>query len=166
MDLKGILSSINISARGLAAVRQRLDAVASNLANAETTRVDGGGPYKRRLVVMRQSQESPAFPAMLREESGKLSTSDSQHIGHLMLPDFQAQQNTPAVVAETLEANEPPRLVFDPDHPDADERGYVAYPNINIVQEMVDLITATRAYEANVTVIGAEKEMAKKALEI
>lgn len=172
MDLKGILSSISISARGLAAMRRRLDAVANNLANAETTRVDGGGPYRRRVVAMRQTAASPAFSTMLRAEGEKpnsaslITRSHPQHIGHLELPELSSSSQTAGVIAETVEVSDSPRMVFDPDHPDADERGYVAYPNINIVQEMVDLMTATRAYEANVTVISAEKEMAKKALEI
>lgn len=153
-------------------MRQRLDAVASNLANAETTRVDGGGPYKRRLVVMRHAAALPVFSKMLDVDSdrannvGLLARRNPQHIGRLEIPELPAQPQTGGVVAETIEADDQPRLVFDPDHPDADEQGYVAYPNVNIVQEMVDLMTATRAYEANVTVISAEKEMAKKALEI
>lgn len=166
MSIQGILPSVNISAFGLSAMRRRLDAVASNLANVETTRVDGGGPYQRRIVAMRQSPRAPLFPSLLREESGKLTTTHPYHIDGYRLPDLQAELRTPVVAAETRATNEPPRLAYDPAHPDADERGYVAYPNINVVQEMVDMITASRAYEANVTVIGAAKEIAKKALEI
>ena len=166
MSIKGILPSVQISAEGLSAMRRRLDAVASNLANAETTRVEGGGPYKRRVVLMRQVPEPGLFPSMLREESGELTTTHPNHFDHTQQPDLAPQRATPVVRGEMRELDDAPRMVYDPDHPDADAQGYVAYPNINVVQEMVDMITATRAYDANVTVIGAAKEMAKKALEI
>ncbi len=166
MSIKGILPSVNISARGLSAVRRRLDAVASNLANAQTTRVAGGGAYQRRIVLMRQSPEPALFPSLLREESGKLTTTHDFHLDTYRIPDLRGQLDTPVVVANTANSTDQPRLEFDPDHPDADARGYVAYPNINIVQEMVDMITATRAFDANVTVIEAAKEIARKSLEI
>lgn len=147
-------------------MRRRLDAVASNLANAQTTRVEGGGPYQRRVVSMRQLPEPSLFPSLLREESGKLTTTDPHHMDAYRVPDLRGQLNAPVVVGETRDSTGPPRLEFDPDHPDADANGYVAYPNVNIVQEMVDMITATRAFDANVTVMQAAKEIAKKSLEI
>jgi flagellar basal-body rod protein FlgC len=103
---------------------------------------------------------------LLREESGKLNTTDPDHLDTYRIPDLRGQLNTPVVVAETVNSTSQPRLEFDPGHPDADANGYVAYPDINIVQEMVDMITATRAFDANVTVMQAAKEIAKKSLEI
>ncbi|MDK2820366.1 MAG: flagellar basal-body rod protein FlgC [Clostridia bacterium] len=137
-----LLPAIEISASGLTAERLRLDLIASNLANINTTRTPEGGPYKRKV---------PVFEEKLQEALGKNPT------------------NAPGrgvKVARIVEDNTPPRLVYEPSHPDADANGYVAYPKINVVSEMVDMITATRAYEANVTVLNAAKAMTLKALEI
>jgi len=127
------------SASGLAAEQLRLDLIASNLANIHTTRAAGGGPYRRRLAVF------------------------SEKLGRAQANGFRGGG---VRVAGILEANVPPQVVYDPLHPDADARGYVEMPDINVVNEMVDLLTATRAYEANVTVLHAAKNMAVKALEI
>lgn len=127
-----------ISASGLAAEQLRLDLIASNLANIHTTRASGGGPYRRRVVLF--AEEVAARVGGFRGSGVR--------------------------VAGIFEENAPPQLVYDPHHPDADERGFVAFPAINVVNEMVDLLTASRAYEANVTVLNAAKTMALKALEI
>lgn len=126
------------SASALTAEQLRLDIIAGNLANVHTTRAAGGGPYRRRVVV---------FAEKLAEAR-------------------RGFRGRGVEVRAVLTDNSPPQLVYDPSHPDADERGYVAYPNVNVVNEMVDLLTATRAYEANVTVLNAAKSMALKALEI
>ena len=114
----------------------RLDLIASNIANAHTTRTETGEPYRRKTAV---------FAAVLAEAG-------------------QAGEGV-RVTAIRTDPTEP-RLEYDPTHPDANEEGYVAYPNINVVQEMVDLVTAVRSYEANVTVLNAGKNMFLKALEI
>jgi len=113
----------------------RLDAIANNIANANTTRTDRGGPYRKMEVVFRAKADS----------SGNMSGVD---------------------VEDVIESSDPPKMVYEPSHPDADSDGMVAMPNINIVEEMVDMISATRAYEANVQAIQAAKSMAMKALEI
>ena len=136
-----IFSAIEINSSGMSAERKRLNIISSNIANARTTRTDEGGPYKRRDVVFHE-----IFLPELHEK-------EAEHI--------------PAVgVGEIIEDQQDPRLVFDPSHPDANEEGYVAYPNVVVVEEMVNLITATKAYEANATSIQAAKDMAKKALNI
>jgi flagellar basal-body rod protein FlgC len=137
-----LLPALAISASGLTAERLRLDLIANNLANINTTRTPRGGPYRRQV---------PVFAEKLREALGQS-------------PDQAPGRGVE--VAAIVEDNTPPRLVYDPSHPDADPDGYVALPNINIVNEMVDMITATRAYEANVTVLNAAKAMTMKALEI
>jgi flagellar basal-body rod protein FlgC len=124
------MSSLNISASGLAAQRARLDLIAENLANAETTRTLDGGPYQRQQAVLTADSE------------GGVKVSG-------IVPDTRPSQR-----------------IFEPGHPDADATGYVAMPNVNPVEEMVDLVTATRAYEANVTAFNAGKAMTQKALEI
>jgi len=132
----GSFSSIDISASGLFAQRTRLDAIANNIANVATTRTDSGGPYRRQQVVFRA------------------------HGG-----PFQAGRAGVQVEGVT-EADDPPKVVHDPSHPDAGPDGNVAMPNVNVVEEMVDMITATRAYEANVQAITAARAMIGKALEI
>ena len=144
MDLHGTLG---ISASALRAERLRLDVIASNLANANTTRTAEGGPYVRRNVVfMTQPMESPFGEtlASLSEEGARAGVK----------------------VSDVVDDKTPPRLVFDPGHPDANKDGYVAYPNVNPVTEMVDLMAATRAYEANVQTVNATKKMAEAALSI
>jgi flagellar basal-body rod protein FlgC len=144
MDLNGTLA---ISASALRAERLRLDVIASNLANANTTRTADGGPYARRNVVfVPQPMESP-FATTLAE-----------------LSEEGARQGVE--VADVVEDTTPPRMVFDPGHPDANAEGYVAYPNVNPVTEMVDLMAATRAYEANVQAVNATKKMSEAALSI
>ncbi|OIQ12526.1 flagellar basal body rod protein FlgC [Neomoorella thermoacetica] len=141
-----LLPALAISASGLTAERLRLDIIANNLANINTTRTPQGGPYRR---------EVPVFAERLQEAMGQLPGRPSSRA-----PGAGVE------VAAIVEDNSPPRLVYDPSHPDADANGYVHLPNINIVNEMVDMITASRAYEANVTVLNAAKAMTLKALEI
>ncbi|MGB9619112.1 MAG: flagellar basal body rod protein FlgC [Armatimonadota bacterium] len=132
----GNLSSIDISASGLFAQRARLDAIASNIANATTTRTSGGGPYRRQVVVLRADTD----------------------------PDTTEPRGV--VVDAVVQSSDPPKMIYEPSHPDAGPDGMVAMPNVNIVEEMVDMISATRAYEANVQAIVAARVMAAKALEI
>jgi flagellar basal-body rod protein FlgC len=138
--------AMEITASGLNAERARMNALASNLANARTTRTEGGGPYKR---------IDPVFQAIpVSQTSGELSN------------DHVAQAASMVVVKGIQEDQSPPQQVYDPSHPDADANGYVALPNVNVVQEMVNMITASRAYEAGVTVMQTVKGMARSALSI
>lgn len=136
----------DISASGLTAQRLRMDVIANNIANVNTTRTPQGGPYRRQMVIF----ESRLKELML----------------NLPLPrQIQALGNGVRVAA-IVEDLSPPMLVYDPQHPDADASGYVAMPNINIVTEMVDMISATRAYEANIMALNASKSMALRALDL
>jgi flagellar basal-body rod protein FlgC len=134
------LDVFNVSASGLTAQRVRLQAVASNMANARSTRTEAGGPYQRKLAV---------FEA---QEGG--------------FGDALEQALTTVQVTEVVASDEPPVLHYDPGHPDADEQGYVAYPNVNILEEMVDMMTTSRAYEANTNVVSTTRTMADSALRI
>lgn len=140
--MDGELNALDISATGLTAQRTRLNVVAENLANAETTRTPEGGPYRRKLVIF-GAEPSGSFGATLN-----------------------AAQASIVKVQSIEESPEAPRMTHQPSHPDANADGYVMLPNINPVLEMVDLLAATRAYEANVTAVQAAKSMANKALEI
>lgn len=146
--LSGVFAPFAISASALTAERLRMDVISNNIANANTTRTVEGGPYVRQRVVFApRFDASPAFAPLM-----KLMTPEGLPVGVRVT----AIQKDPA----------PPKMVYDPGHPDANAEGYVAYPNVNTVNEMVDLISATRAYEANVTAFNATKSMALQALNI
>lgn len=145
-----MFNAFNISATGMSAQRIRMDILAGNAANVNTTRTEDGTPYKRKNVVF---EEKPAnnFSTILNSLTGNRNS----YIG------------SGVKVTRIVEDDKTPmNMVYDPSHPDADEDGYVTYPNVNVVTEMTDLIDATRAYEANVTAFNATKTMALKALEI
>lgn len=145
----GLFTGIEISGSGLTAQRLRMDVIASNIANAETTRsgqVDQNGqpiPYRCKRVIFEENNVD--FDAVM---SGVIGNWGGVR------------------VKEIAEDPSPFPLVYNPDHPDANPQGYVLMPNVNVVQEMVDLIDATRAYEANVTALNASKEMCSRALDI
>lgn len=133
----------DVLAAGMSAMRLRVNTIASNIANAETTRTPEGGPYKRKDVVMTATETPTSFQSALDEMS-------------LAKPG----------VAAVVEDQQQPRLVFQPGHPDADPNGYVAFPNINVVQSMTDLMTATRLYQANVAAARSVTEMTREARRI
>ncbi len=139
-----IFTTMKISASALKAQRIRMNAISSNLANIETTRTPDGGPYRKREVVFQSSQ------------SGFADTLDNR------LRDAVQGVKVAQVQASSL----PPLMVYNPSHPDANAQGLVAMPNINLVEETADMMSASRAYEANVTVVKSAKRMALKALEI
>lgn len=146
----GMFTAIDASASGLTAERLRMDVISNNIANANTTRTEQGGAYHRRYVVFTpREKELESFEQMLKQATGYRKTSGE---GVRAVAIMEDPQQGP--------------LVYDPTHPDANEEGYVEKPNVNIVAEMVDMITASRAYEANTTAINAAKSMAMKALEI
>lgn len=144
-----IFRSIDIAASGLTAERLRMDTISNNIANVNTTRTNTGEAYRRQMPVYAARQQD-SFYETLQRVRGKSDT--CQGLG--------------VKVVGIVEDQEPFKMVYDPQHPDANEEGYVAMPNVNIVKEMVDMISASRAYEANVTVVNAAKGMAMKALEI
>ncbi|MDD2897302.1 MAG: flagellar basal body rod protein FlgC [Desulfuromonadaceae bacterium] len=139
-------SSMNVSSSALSAGRTRMNLISSNLANANATRTPEGGPYKRKDAVFAATPLENQF--------------------NRALDGATAKQVRKVDVSEIIEDQNPPRLQYDPSHPDANPQGYVAMPNVNVVEEMADMIGATRAYEANVTAVQAAKSMALKTLEI
>ena len=139
-------SSMRVSASGLEAQTRRMNTIASNIANAETTRTDEGGPYRRKDAVL-------------------TATTDKESFGEILNNQLD-QQVQGVLVSDVHEDTAPPRMVYKPSHPDANEEGYVAMPNVNTVEEMANMISAQRSYEANVTALNAAKAMASKALEI
>lgn len=140
MDWGNTFSAISISATGLRAERIRMNVVADNIANANTTRTPEGGPFRRKEVI---------FASLLSKPSvGRIGTGAGVR------------------VVDIVPTSDPPKMIFNPGHPDANKQGYLALPNINIISEMVDMISATRSYEANVAAIKAAKSIIYKVLEI
>lgn len=161
-----LFDSLDISASGLSAQRRKLTAIASNIANVDTTRTDDGGPYKRRRVVMLEAPRLNKFTTMLAEQQSRLQATHADHLPEPEPGPEVFRVGSGVFTQEVREEPVKPRLVHDPNHPDAREDGYVVYPDINVITEMVDLIAASRAYEANVTAMNAAKDMASKALNI
>ena len=160
--MENIFSTLDIAGQGITIQRKRLTAVANNIANVNTTVGVDGSPYMREVVVSRYNQKKN-FTAQL-ESQINLSRTDSNHSpnGYISLTDIEKN----AVVGEIVKDGKPPRMVYDPGHPDADPEGYVHYPDINIVTEMVDMITAQRGFEANTQLINTAKNLARFSLEI
>jgi flagellar basal-body rod protein FlgC len=160
-----IYRSMEISASGMTSQRMKMDAVASNIANISTTNADGAGnPYLRRQVLM-QPAPKQTFAANLKNAMLQLKRTRPDHI---LASQFSVRTElTPEVMGRQVEIpNMKKNVVYDPTHPDADKEGFVVYPDVNMVEEMVDLMVAGRAFEANVTVINAAKSMIMKSLEI
>jgi len=133
-------TAFNISASGLTAQRVRLNTISSNLANINTTRTPSGGPYQRKDVVFTAVNENDSFDNILQDKVKSVK------------------------IEEIIEDSRPFKFVYDPYHPDANKEGYVAYPNINLVEEMVNMLSASRLYEANINAVKTTNKMAQKAL--
>ncbi len=162
----GRLRGLAISASGLAAQRKRMDVIAMNIANAETTRTPEGGAYQRRVLQLREAQTQQAT-----SRGGPVRRSGSMVPE---VPDVPEVGSFPAavdsaygveVVGTSQDLTEGP-LIYEPGHPDADESGYVRYPNVELTREMIDLMESRRAYEANATVFDAMKSMLRRAIQI
>jgi len=141
-----LFGMLDVSGSALTAERQRAEVVTANMANAETTRTPEGGPYRRKLVVFK-SQEQRPFPQMLNASLRSM--------------------NAPGVKVEQVVADSsPPQMRFDPGNPDANAQGFVAYPNVDPVNEMVDLLGAVRAYQMNSSAVQATKQMIQQSIDL
>ena len=140
-----IFQTLQISSSALKAQQIRLNTISSNIANIETTHTPEGGPYKKKTVIF---QTTPV-------------SSFDKHLAHSMQNALKGVE-----VSKIVTINSPARKIYDPSHPDAGADGYVSMPNVNLLKEITDMMTATRAYEANVTTVKSAKRMALKALEI
>jgi flagellar basal-body rod protein FlgC len=163
MRANTIFASMRISAAGLSVQRQRLNAISSNIANAETTQTPEGGPYKKQFLSV-VGDGSPHFDHILEKTRLRVTKTDRGH--REVDPPINDNCKIKMPVAKLKEDQNEPRLEYDPSHPDADENGYVKKPNINLVTEMVDMISASRTYEANVVALNSAKGMFRDALDI
>jgi flagellar basal-body rod protein FlgC len=141
------MTGFRVSSSGMTAQRMRMNTISSNIANINTTRTPEGGPYRRKDVVFEAMPEVKNFGEILGVNSPRA--------------DIQRVQ-----VTDVLSDRKAPLMKYEPEHPDANEDGYVAYPNVNLMEEMTNMIQATRAYEANVSSLQSAKDMALSALEI
>lgn len=165
MNIKNVFTAFNISASGMSAQRKRMNVIANNMANAETTRTENGEPYRRQIVRLEPGTEEE-FSRIMSREQLRMSRTSPFHF-HTTIHRSRMVNQFEAGVRALEELDESDfKLVYEPSHPDADDNGYVRMPNINIVTEMVDMIAASRAFEANATAINAMKSMAKDSLEI
>lgn len=140
------LTGMRVSSSGMSAQRIRMNTISSNIANINTTRTPEGGAYRRKDAVFEALPEQKTFGEILHTEVDR-------NINRVQVSDIAVDRKAPL-------------LKYEPNHPDANEEGYVAYPNINLMEEMTNMIQATRAYEANVSAMGATKNMAMSALDI
>ncbi|KNY28386.1 flagellar basal body rod protein FlgC [Pseudobacteroides cellulosolvens] len=144
----GYFSSLDISSTGLTAQRLRMDIISQNIANAETTRNENGQPYRRKLVVFEEKSTKAPFSEYLNTGSKDKIAGNGVRVSNI------------------VEDPSPLKKIYNPGHPDADKDGYVSMPNVDVLTEMINMISATRSYEANVTAINTTKSMAMKALDI
>ena len=161
-----LFTAFDITATGLTAERYRMDTIAENIANANTTRTADGTPYRRKVVVFETQdtqQDRRSFGHVLSEVVGT-GRAQLNHDRSIVSDDLIGYGVKIPKISEDEET--PMNMVYDPSHPDADENGYVTYPNVNTITEMTNLIDANRAYEANATAVQASKSMATTGLSI
>ncbi|MBU1097671.1 MAG: flagellar basal body rod protein FlgC [Ignavibacteriae bacterium HGW-Ignavibacteriae-2] len=166
MKVGNHIPGFNISAKGLSVQRKRMNLIAENIANAENTRTETGDPYKRKFMVVTNKNDQLTPNSNGVGEVLSLRTSSVEHIrgGNNLSSVFSIPKADSNL--EVLEDTKEGEMLYMPNHPNADEKGYVQMSNVNIVQEMVEMIAASRSYEANITALNASKEMAKDSLEI
>lgn len=147
-----LFSSLSVSASGMAAQRARTDLLVENLANADTTRTPEGGPYRRKDVVFQTTQAGSAFAAILDNQLDAFTAPDAMQTG--------------VEVSDVVVDERDPERRYLPGHPDADAQGYVAFPRVNPAEEMVDLMSASRGYQANVSAMTAVKDMLNRSIDL
>ncbi len=166
LNLTDFFSTFKISSQGLSTEKRQLAITAENIANANTTRTAEGTAYKRKDLVREMISRRHHFTNALKNANLRMRTSSN---GHLVESNYDPMRinktGSSEIKLEVAEANAF-KQIYNPSHPDADEAGFVRYPDINVISEMLELISASRAYEANVTVMNATKNLARKSLEI
>ena len=163
---RSLFSTMGLSAQGLSVQRTRMNTIAENLANVDTTKTEDGGPYRRKIVQIQQGKEGERFSDVFQDPRIEMNKSEDSHFPTQPFRFLVDQPRFGVHVNEIIRDPSPFKMVYDPSHPDANPEGYVAMPNINPVQEMIDMITASRSYEANVTALNSSKDMIRNALKI
>ncbi|HUU45406.1 MAG TPA: flagellar basal body rod protein FlgC [Acidobacteriota bacterium] len=163
----GALSALTAAADGLSAQRLKMNTVAENIAHAETTRTPEGGPYRKQQVVFTSPSRTSSFAGELRSARlGLRRTRDAHRSAVSRSPGLVGSAGQAVAAEAVVDRNGGVRMIYDPTHPDADINGYVTMPDIEVITEMVDLMSAQRAYEANLTSVEAVKSMVSRTLDI
>ena len=166
MKIGGKFSAFDISSVGLSIQRKRMNLIAENIANAETTKTENNTPYKRQYF--RITAKNNSFPDAIKSEGIKMrmNRTEAAHFSGIKEMTGSNPVDESGLKTQLVEDNTVGEKIFMPNHPDADEQGYVEMSNVNIITEMVEMISATRSYEANLTALNNSKQMAKDSLEI
>lgn len=166
MKISNSLTSFNISASGLSLQRKKMNLIAENIANSNTTKTETGEIYKRKIMKIEKTGGNVVSNPIENTSTLKLKGTNQAHIAPSNTPGSQVAGFQPGLEYDVIDDNSVGDQVYMPDHPDADENGYVTMPNVNVITEMVEMIAASRSYEANLTALNASKQMAKDSLEI
>ncbi len=164
--MSDLFSSLKISGSGLSVFRRKMNVAAENLANAETTKTPEGGPYKKKVLSISTKKVKDVFARELNAAAVELDQTDRKHVPGKPVATLNTTNILHAQGREFVDPTQEARLVYEPEHPDANEEGFVAMPDVDPLVEMVEMMTAARAYEANLSAIKTVKEITKKALEI
>ncbi len=164
--MSNLFSSLKISGSGLSVFRSKMNVAAENIANAETTKTDAGGPYKKKEVQISAKQVNEPFARELQAARVTLAQTDRKHLPQNAVSLNKAENVSQAEGEVTVDRDQPARVIYDPSHPDADENGFVSMPDVDPLIEMVEMMTASRAYEANISALQTTKSMTAKALDI
>jgi flagellar basal-body rod protein FlgC len=161
-----LFSALHISSSGLTTERQKMTVISENIANASTTKTANGDPYRRKIVTAAEGMPGKKFQEVLQDSELRLSETQAKHIPGEPFK-YKKPEGLSGVHVDGVHQDQSPfKMIFDPHHPDADEKGYVAMPNVNIVQEMTNLINVSRSFEANTTAFTSSKEMLRKAIKL
>lgn len=168
MKVTGSLFGFNFSSRGMSIQRKKMDLISQNIANADTVRTENGEPYRRKFLKVESDQNS--FAQNLNAVEGqqlRINTTNQNHLAAVQTPEEMSisADMGKAKLDEQVD-NKPGDMVYMPDNPDANDKGYVEMSNVNVINEMVDMIAATRSYEANLQALNSSKQMIKDSLEI
>lgn len=167
MKINGSFFGFNFSARGMSIQRKKMDLIAQNIANADSVRAQDGQPYQRKYITVQQDKDSFANNLTIEGQQLKLNVTENSHISQLQVPqEVKINGEVNSTQMKEMTDQKPGEMVYMPDNPYANEQGYVQMSNVNVINEMVDMIAATRSYEANLQTLNSAKQMAKDSLEI
>ena len=166
MKIGGNLPGFNMSAMGLSVQRKKMNIIAENIANMDTTRTDDGQPYQRKFLSVKQKAGYGANGMEDIKPTLSMNKTNLLHIENPVVKEMNPFESNTGLSSEVMKDERQGEVQYIPDHPDADENGYVHMSNVNVVSEMVEMISATRSFEANITALNSSKQMAKDALEI
>jgi len=167
MKINGSFFGLNFSARGMSIQRKKMDLISQNIANANTVRTESGEPYQRKFLKVEQDPDTFAKNLSLQDQQLSLNTTDRNHLSILQSPEeVSINGDVSSTQMNELIDEKPGEMVYMPENPEANEQGYVQMSNVNVINEMVDMIAATRSYEANLQALNSAKQMAKDSLEI